>query len=172
MSAAAQPYVPESPAQCHIDVAALVAATSEAKSARPMPYPEQDAMELQLLAAARLCADGGVQLPRRELVAVALREAARQEWWRDQAEAEAAALRRELVAAGQAHALQLQELRTQRVSLLGLLFEMVAWAATQLRCAATGDAVITAIRAKGSGFLRHDVDGALMDRVRAEVSRD
>lgn len=170
MSAAAQPYVPEAPAQYHVDMVECLRNAEAAQAAQPMPHPETDPMELQLLQAAKDCAAGGAQLPRRELVAVALREAERQQWWRDHAEAEAVALKRELATLESAHAGQVQELRQQRRDLMQLLFELIAWASHVLGCEPSGRAVIGAIRAKGSGLLSHDVEGALIDRVRAEVA--
>lgn len=164
------PAEPAAPTILHLDVGEISAAVGKAHVERPMPYPECDAMELQLLAAAKDCAAGGTQLPRRELVAVAVREIARQEWWRDQAEAEAAALKRELATLESAHALQLQELRQQRRGLTQLLFEMIAWASHVLGCAPSGRDVIAAIRAKGSGYLRHEDDGSLIDRTGVEVA--
>lgn len=164
------PAEPGAPTILHVDAAEIVAEIGDTHAARPMPHPERDAMELQLLAAATDCAAGGQQLPRRELVAVAVREIERQQWWRDQAEAEAAALKRELATLESAHALQLQELRQQRRGLTQLLFEMIAWASHVLGCEPSGRDVIAAIRAKGSGYLRHEHDGSLIDRARAEVA--
>jgi hypothetical protein len=157
---------PASPTILHVDVAECVRDLEPTSPATPMPHPERDAMELQLLTAAKDCAAGGAQLPRRELVAVALREAARQEWWRDQAEAEKEALRRQLDLT-QAQAVKL---RTQQRQLLGLFFEIVAWAAHQLGCEPSGKAVLAAIRARGSGWLQHETQGDEADRLRAEVA--
>lgn len=162
------PTEPASPTILHIDVAECTRA-GLGPPATPMPHPERDAMELQLLAAAEDCAAGGSQVPRRELVAVALREAARQQWWRDQAEAEKEALRRQLDLT-EPHAAKVQELRTQQRQLLGLFFEIVAWAAHQLGCEPSGKAVLAAIRARGSGWLQHETQGDEADRLRAEVT--
>jgi hypothetical protein len=163
------PAEPAAPTILHVDVAECVRDLETPSRATPMPHPERDAMELQLLAAAKDCAAGGTQLPRRELVAVALREAERQQWWRDQAEAEKEALRQQLDLT-QAHAAKLQELRTQQRQLLGLFFEIVAWAAHQLGCEPSGKAVLKAIRAFGSGWLQHETQGDEADRLRAEVA--
>ena len=162
------PAEPEAPMLFHVDVAEIVRDAAPRVLATRMPHPEKDAMELQLLVAAQDCAAGGMQLPRRELVAVALREVASQEWWRVQAEAEAAALKRELATLESAHALQVQDLRQQRRGLMQLLFEIVAWASPVLGCEPSGRDVIAAIRAKGSGSLQHEHDGSVIDRAGAE----
>lgn len=163
------PAEPAAPTVLHIDVAECTRAGT-AVPAPPMPYPERDAMELQLLEAAKDCAANGAQLPRRELVAVALREAARHEWWRDQAEAEAAALKLELAALAKAHATHVEELRHQRKQAFSVLFEIIAWAAHQLGCEPSGKAVLAAIRSRGTGWLQHETRGDEVNRLRAEVA--
>lgn len=168
MTARALPVEPSAPDTLHIDVAAALAQITP-HPLGPMPHPE-DAMELQLLQAARECAAGKAQLPRRELVDVALREAERQQWWRDLAEAEQERLRLELAKVKAGHAEDLAHHHEQRRRLLSLHFELIAWAATQLNCEASSSTVLAKIRAKGCGLLRADVDAGTADRMRGGVS--
>ncbi len=170
MSAGAQPYVPQAPAPLHIDVAETLMTIGEPRARAAMPHPET-AMELQLLEAARDCAEGKGQLPRRELVAVALREAERQQWWRDQAEAEKEALRRELAVLTRAHDEYVQEMRQQRKHLMGLLFELITWASGQLKCRPSAEAVLAAIRGQVAPDRIHAAEAVLADRIHAEVRR-
>lgn len=156
MSAALAPVAPAAtepaaPAVLHIDLAdvAAAAATAPAPSA-PRPL---DALELALLEEARRCvaAAPGTLPPRRELVAVALREAERHQWWRDQAEARA----QELAHALSVEVAQAEEVRRQRHETLQVFFEVVAYVAPQLGCDANPRDVLARIRARGSGLLAH-----------------
>lgn len=124
---------PQAPGILHIDVAAL------AKDVRPALLPKppaRSALDEQLLEEARKCAGGDKDMPpRRELVAAALREIERQQWWRDRAEETE------------------QALRQTRHDQLGIQFELVADAARTYRCDPSTLVVLGAIRAKGSGFI-------------------
>jgi hypothetical protein len=156
VTARAHAVEPSAPDTLHIDIAAALAQAASAAPLGPMPHPET-AMELHLLQSARECGAGLAQLPRRELVAVALREAERQQWWRDQAEAEVVRLQREVA-----------QLRDQRHKLLALHFELVAWASHQIGCLSSSEAVLAKIREKGSGLMRHELDGRAADEMRGQ----
>ena len=93
----------------YIDLAAVVERAAQ-QSARVTPHCE-DAMELELVDEARQCAAGDLtQRPSRVLVAAALREAGRQQWWRDAAEARELTL----IAVHASDVDQIAALRTQR----------------------------------------------------------
>lgn len=141
---------PQAPAILHIDLAeAAAAARAETTQPRPYPHPE-DATELLLLEQATKCAAGDrTQDPRRELIAVALREVERQRYWRDEAEAR----EQQLLAAYRALEASNRALREQRSDALALVFELTAFAATTLGCEPAAREVLARIRAKGSGFL-------------------
>lgn len=124
------------PAILHIDLADYAARATVTPAPAACPFPE-DAMELTLLEAARACAAGdGNQQPRRELIAAALREAARQQWWRDQAEAENVRLGR-----------RLHELREGRRQLLRVAFELAGYITSRTGCGAGVSAVLAYVRA-------------------------
>ncbi|MBX3173246.1 MAG: hypothetical protein KF709_02485 [Gemmatimonadaceae bacterium] len=172
MSAPAIDYLTNgAPSVLHIDLAQL--ALEADRSARavmpPMPHPE-DAMERQLLDSAKDCAAGNVIPPRRELIAAALREAERQQWWRDVAEAEKAALLEKVEAKERAFATSDHELRTQRQRLIGVISELIGWASGVLGCAPEADEVLKRVRAQGSGLLRHEQPTDDMQRVRQEIA--
>lgn len=141
---------PQAPAILHIDLAeAAEAARAETTQPRPYPHPE-DATELLLLEQATKCAAGDrTQDPRRELIAVALREVERQRYWRDEAEAR----EQQLLAASRTLEESNRTLRGQRSDALALVFELTAFAATTLGCEPSAREVLARIRAKGSGFL-------------------
>lgn len=155
------------PSVLHIDVAGTLAQVA-VEPLGPMPHPE-DAMELQLLQAAKDCAAGKEQLPRRELVAAALREVERQEWWRDLAESKVEELRAELETLKRERAADLALHHEQRRKLLTLHFELVAFVAHHLDCLPSSGVVMAQVRALGSGYLRHEVDGAAADAIAFQV---
>lgn len=142
---------PAAPAVLHIDLAEVAAVAAAA----PMPSAPRplDALELALLEEARRCVQAapGTLPPRRELVAVALREAERHQWWRDQAEARAQEVAHALSVAVE----QAEDVRRQRHETLQVLFEVVAYAAQQLGCPSNPREVLARIRARGSGLLPH-----------------
>ncbi len=149
MTARAFAMEPSAPDTLTIDVAVALAQITPPPLG-PMPHPE-DAMELQLLQAAKDCAAGKEQLPRRELVAVALREAERQQWWRDTAEAEGVRLQRELDRLAADRAREAAEHLEERRRLLSLHFELITWAAKQLGCDPSSTTVLATIRARSAG---------------------
>lgn len=148
---------PAAPAILHIDLAALAATLPPA--AVRAPAPKLDAMELELLRMAERCAGGDLSMPpRRELIGAALREAERERWWRDEAEAEGVRLRA-----------QVAELRLQRRDLLSLVDELLGWASGVLGCMPAGREVLQRIRAKES-WLTPQTDLDIAERMRAEVA--
>lgn len=128
---------PAAPAILHIDLGAVVDAMGETPDDAPVPFT---ALEAQLLEAARLCAAGDVaQPPRRELVAVALRQVRREEAVRDRQYDQGAAQLR-LIA-------QLRE--TQR-GLLAINSELLAALSEQFHCEPSASAVLAHVRATRS----------------------
>jgi Arc/MetJ family transcription regulator len=146
----------QSPSVLHIDVAEAV---RQVQVAPLPPVLKRDPMDTVLLEEAARCAGYDLSvMPRRELVAVALREAVRERAWRDQAEQQAV----ELTQRGNDALDQLEEaveacnaLHAERQQLLGILFELVAWCAPRLHCAPSSEDVLARIRALGSGFIQH-----------------
>jgi hypothetical protein len=158
LAAAHEPAVP---ARVTLDLAALARVVEREPFPLYPPHP-LSAMELQLLESARACAaDDPAMHPRRELVAAALREAAREQYWRDRAELEAAQVRE-----------QVRALRTARSELLGIVFELVAWAAVQLNCAPSAKDVLTRLRAMGTGLVPTDTSADHADRMDAAGAAD
>jgi hypothetical protein len=131
-----------------IDLAEVV---RESRNQPMPPMPQVTAMHQALLAEARKCAEGRNEVqPRRELIATALKEAAREQWFRDHAELALQALRVEhsrLKAENEKLQVQLADARTARHGALQSLFEIVAWASTQLNCAPLASTVLERIRA-------------------------
>lgn len=134
-----QPPIPEpaAPAILRFDLAAIVEAVGEAADEAPVPFT---ALEAQLLDAAHRCAAGdAAQPPRRELVAVALRQVRREEAVRDRQYARGAEQQRAIA--------QLRE--TQR-GLLAINAELVAALAEQFGCTPSASDVLTHVRASRS----------------------
>jgi hypothetical protein len=139
---------PAAPPTEVIDLAAIVAESRR----QPMPpMPVVTAMHHALLAEARRCAEGRNETqPRRELIATALKEAQREQWFRDHAELALQDLRVEhskLKSANDKLQEQLADARTARHGTLQILFEIVAWASVQLNCAPLAATVLERIRA-------------------------
>lgn len=140
MTTAAQPRQ-----DVHIDVAAAVdeaARVTPPSASRPPALTE---VEHLMLAQARRCAAGEPAVPpRRELVAVALKEAAREQWWRDHAEAEAEARRVRIAELER----QLQVLQSQRDRLVLVTADLVQFAARALDCLPVTAVVMERVRAE------------------------
>lgn len=133
-----QPPIDEStaPAILHIDLAeALSRAAAHAPVKKPTPL---DAMEWQLLEAAKACAAGDEkQRPSRELIAVALREVEREQAFRDEAEAHAVQLER-----------QVHNGRALRRDQFQLFYELVEFIARTHGIQPSGTAVMAFVRAQ------------------------
>jgi hypothetical protein len=130
------PVVPEpaAPGILHIDLGAIAAAVG---AATDEPVVPMSPMEAELLEAARKCAAGdALQPPRRELVAVALREVRREQALRDRAGATEMQLRHQLRAA-----------RETGDGLLDLYYELVRWIAAAHGIEATAAAVMDFVSA-------------------------
>lgn len=128
-----------------VDVGAATARVGEIPDEPPAPY---DAMEHQLLQEAVTCAAGGKQPPRRELVAVALREVRREQVLRDRAEAAELALQQQVRALESAATAA----RETRRGLVMFNAELLAFAAEQLGCALDSDVVRARLRARRPGL--------------------
>lgn len=182
-------HEPQAPCLLHIDPQSLfleataptpkaapsatidIAAIARQVSPEPLPAraPALTPLELQLLDAAEQCARGDAAMPpRRELVGAALREAERERWWRDVAEAESEARRHTILRLER----ELSDVRAARRDLLNLLFEIVGWAAGVLGCKPAAREVFPRIRARGSFLQQVEMQAAagLAQRIRAEVA--
>jgi hypothetical protein len=127
---------PAAPGILHIDLAAIAA---EVGSEPDEPVVPMSAMETELLEAARKSAAGdATQPPRRELIAVALREVRREEALRDRAGATEMQLRRQLRAA-----------REAGDDLLAMYYELVRWIAAEHGIEANASAVMEFVRPLG-----------------------
>ncbi len=124
---------PAAPAILHIDLAEVVTRAPSAPGRKPTPL---DAMEWQLLEAAKACAAGDErQRPSRELIAVALREVEREQAFRDDAETDALLLRK-----------QLNDGRQLRHDTFQLFYELVRFIAAEHGLKPTGTAVMQYVR--------------------------
>ena len=151
------PIEPEAPAVLRIDVADAVA-QADAAPVRAQPIPKRTSLDELLLEEARKCAAARDEQwpPRRELIGAALREVSRQEYWRDVAELAARDRAVEAREAEQALARMIglyQGARQDRHDLLGIVFELVGYAALKLGVDPKPDLVLKRIRALGSGHL-------------------
>lgn len=127
-----------------IDVAAAAELAASIEDDMPAGLVPYSAMEHELLQQAEKCAAGEkAQSPRRELVAVALREAARQRAWRDHAERRAVVLQQQVTALESAA----RSARTTRRGLVVLNAELLAFASAHFGCAMDSDVVLAKIRA-------------------------
>lgn len=127
-----------------IDLAGIVAALPTHPE---RPQPAMTALDAALLAQAERSAKGDEsQPPRRELIAAALREADREQWWRDVAEAEVVRLRAQLT---QAHA-QVRDLKQQRDRLIAVVSELTEWAARRLGCLPSTTDVLARVRGEST----------------------
>jgi hypothetical protein len=159
-----------------IDVAAVARTATPAPLPAVNPFLPTSALEYEALIAAREHLAGRCGLlgfRPTEFLEVALREADRQMWWRDRAEAEVLELQGQITRLQAGHdkaTATVQRLREERKGLLRVLFEIVAWAAVRLNCIGSADVVLERIRREGSGLLRHEDDTTLSDRIRQEVA--
>lgn len=129
-----------------LDVGAAAARVGMIPDEAPVPY---DAMEHQLLQQAVKCAAGDKQQqPRRELVAVALREVRREQALRDRAEAAELELQRQVKHLTDAA----KTARTTRRGLVVLNAELLAFAAEHFGCTMDSATVLAKIRAARPGL--------------------